>query len=185
MGDATPTDLCAKIARLAQELGWNQQTFARLTKLNRLTIAHICAGQPHRLHNSTVQACALALGIGPHELRTEPIERLLPKVRPTRTAAEQRRRLFEQAMQPEMLVWMQQNPDRVGELTAEELDELMSLQGVGGPLTPFGVAEFVQRLERRRKLVHKVIAVAGTEYVEMLETFVELLFEKVQPYRDR
>ncbi len=185
MGDATPTDLCAKISRLAQELGWNQQTFARLTKLNRLTIAHILGGQPHRLHNATVQACALAFGIGPYELRTESIERLLPKVRPTRSAAEQRRRLFEQAMQPEVRLWMEQHPDRAAELTAEELDELMSLQGVGGPLTPFGVAEFVQRLERRRSLIQKVIAVSGTEYVEMLEAFVQLLFEKVQPYRDR
>jgi hypothetical protein len=61
----------------------------------------------------------------------------------------------------------------------------MSLQGVGGPLTAFGVAEFVQRLERRRQLIQKVVAVAGTEYVELLESFVGLLFEKVQPYRDR
>ncbi len=185
MGDASPTDLCAKIARLVEELGWNQQTFARQAGLNRLTVAHICSGQPHRLHNATVQACALAFGIGAHELRSEPIERLLAKVRPSRSEAEQRRRLFEQAMQPEVRLWMEQNPDRAAEMTAEELDELMSLQGVGGPLTPFGVAEFVQRIERRRRLIQKVIAVAGTEYVEMLESIVELLFEKVQPYRDR
>jgi len=88
-------------------------------------------------------------------------------------------------MQPEVRVWLEQNPERAADLTGDELDELMSLQGVGGPLTPFGVAEFVTRLERRRRLVQKVIAVAGTEYVDMLESFVELLFEKVQPYRDR
>jgi len=184
MGDA-PTGLCDKIARLVQELGWNQQTFARHATLNRLTVMHICDGTNRRLHNATVESCARAFGIGAHELRTEPLERLLPKVRPPRTVAEQRRRLFEQAMQPEVRVWMEQNPARAAELNADELDELMSLQGVGGPLTPYGVAEFVGRLERRRRLVHKVIAVAGTEYVEMLETFVELLFEKVQPYRDR
>jgi len=185
MGDATPAGLCAKIARLALELGWNQQTFARHAKLNRLTIAQICGARPHRLHNATVQACAQAFGIGPHELRTEPIERLLPKVRPPRSAAEQRRRMFEQAMQPEVRQWLEQNPDRAAALLADELDELMSLQGVGGPLTAFGVAEFVQRLERRRQLIQKVVAVAGTEYVELLESFVGLLFEKVQPYRDR
>jgi transcriptional regulator with XRE-family HTH domain len=185
MGDVMPTSLCARIARLAEELGWNQQSFARRAKLNRLTIARICGGQPHRLHNATVQACAAAFGIGPHELRTEPIERLLPKVRPPSTAAELRRRLFEQAMQPEVRMWMEQNPDRAAALDSAELDELLSLQGVGGPLTAFGVAEFVQCLERRRRLVQKVIAVAGTEYVDLLESFVEVLFEKVQPYRDR
>jgi transcriptional regulator with XRE-family HTH domain len=185
MDDAIPPGLCAKIARLIEEMGWNQQSFARRAKLHRLTIAHICAGRPRRLHNATVLACAQAFGIGPQELRTEPIERLLPKVRPPRTAAEERRRLFEQAMQPEMRIWMEQNPDQAAELTADELDELLSLQGVGGPLTAFGVAEFVQRLQRRRQLVHKIIAIAGTEYVDLLESFVELLFEKVQPYRDR
>jgi hypothetical protein len=185
MGDATPLGLCAKIARLVEELGWNQQTFARHAKLHRFTVAHIIGGQSRRLHNATVLACAQAFGIGPHELRTEPVERLLPKVRPPRTAAEVRRRLFEQAMQPEVRLWMERNPDRAAAFTAEELDELLSLQGVGGPLTAFGVAEFVQRLERRRQLVQKVVAVAGTEYVDLLESFVNVLFEKVQPYRDR
>jgi len=183
--EEAPIDLCGKIARLVQELGWNRQTFARQANLNRLTVAHICEGVNRRLHNATVEACARALGIGPHELRTEPIARLLTKLHPPRSAVEQRRRLFEQAMQPEVRVWLEQNPERAADLTGDELDELMSLQGVGGPLTPFGVAEFVTRLERRRRLVQKVIAVAGTEYVDMLESFVELLFEKVQPYRDR
>jgi len=141
MSDATSIGLCAKIARLALELGWNQQTLARQAKLHRLTVAHICGDHPQRLHNATVQACAQAFGIGPHELRTEPIERLLPKVRPPRTLAEQRRRLFEQAMQPEVRHWLEQNPERAAALVADELDELMSLQGVGGPLTAFGVAE--------------------------------------------
>lgn len=184
MGDVA-NGLCDKIAQLASALGWNQQTFARQTNLNRLTVAHICDGTNRRLHGSTIEACARAFGIGPLELRTEPFERLLPKVCPPSSAAEQRRRLFEQAMQPEVRLWMEQHPDRAAALTADELDELMSLQGVGGPLTEFGVAEFVGRLERRRRLVQKVTAVAGTEYVELLESFVELLFEKVQPYRDR
>jgi len=185
MGDATSIGLCAKIARLALELGWNQQTLARQAKLHRLTVAYICGDRPQRLHNATVQACAQAFGIGPHELRTEPIERLLPKVRPPRTVAEQRRRMFEQAMQPEVRHWLEQNPERAAALVADELDELISLQGVGGPLTAFGVAEFVERIERRRRLVQKVVAVAGTEYVDLLESVVDLLFEKVQPYRDR
>jgi len=31
----------------------------------------------------------------------------------------------------------------------------------------------------------KVQAVAGTEYLDFLEQFVDLLYEKVQPYADR
>ena len=35
----------------------------------------------------------------------------------------------------------------------------------------------------RRKLVEQVHAIAGTEYLDLLEQFVTLLYEKVQPYR--
>ena len=44
------------------------------------------------------------------------------------------------------------------------MDELLSLQGVGGPLTAFGVDHFVGQLERRRQLLHKVRTIAGTDW---------------------
>ncbi len=42
----------------------------------------------------------------------------------------------------------------------------------------------MQRIERRRRLVQQVHAVAGTEYLELLEQLVGLLYDKVQPARD-
>jgi hypothetical protein len=90
-----------------------------------------------------------------------------------------------QATQPELDAWMVCNPDRAKTLDAEEMDELLSLQGVGGPLTACGVEHFVGQVERRRELLHKVRTVAGTEFVDLLEKFVELLYEKVQPYAER
>ena len=51
--------------------------------------------------------------------------------------------------------------------------------------TSFGVQHFVDQIERKRRLIHQVHAIAGTEYVELLEKLVALLYEKVQPYRDR
>ena len=71
------------------------------------------------------------------------------------------------------------------ELSPDEVDELLSLQGTGGPLTAFGVEHFVEMIERKRSLVHKVSAIAGTEYLDLLEKFVDVLYEKVQPYGDR
>jgi hypothetical protein len=62
---------------------------------------------------------------------------------------------------------------------------LLSLQGTGGPLTTIGVEHFVGQIERKRKLIHKVQAVAGTEYIDLLEQLVNLMYEKVQPYGDR
>lgn len=180
-----PLGLCAKIARLVEERGWNQEEFARQASLHRLTVRHILLGPERRLHNATVSACARALGLSVAELRTEPLQRLLPKMRAPTAPPDTTRRLYEEAMQPELKAWLERNPDRAAQLNAAEIDELLSLQGTGGPMTTFGVAHYVGLLERRRKLLEQVAAVAGTEYMDLLEQFVGLLYEKIQPYRDR
>ena len=181
-------DLAAKIARLVEERGWNQSDFARISGLNLQTIRQILVPSgDRRLRNATIGACARALGLTVSELRTLPLERLLGRMHNPRPAADDpgRQRLYEEATQPELLVWLERNAERAQRLTAEEIDELLSLQGTGGPLTAFGVDAFVQRIERRRKLVQQVHAIAGTEYLDLLEQLVVLLYEKVQPYRDR
>ena len=180
-----PLGLCGKIARLAEERGWNQEEFARHAKLHRLTVRHILLGPERRLHNATVSACARALGLSVAELRSEPLTRLLPRMRAPSAPADVTRRLYEEAMQPELKAWLDRNPDRAAQLRSEEIDELLSLQGTGGPLTAFGVAHYVGLLERRRRLLEQVAAVSGTEYIDLLEQIVGLLFDKVQPYRDR
>ena len=180
-------DLAVKITRLVQERGWNQEEFARITRLNRHTARQILLpGPPRRLRNATVGACARALGLTVNELRTQPLEKLLPRMAEGRAAngdTSSLRRLYDQATQPELRAWMERNPDRARGLSEEEIDELLSLQGTGGPLTAFGVEGFVERIERRRRLVQQVHAIAGTEYLDLLEQLVVLLYEKVQPYR--
>ena len=180
-------DLADKITRLVQERGWNQEEFARITRLNRHTVRQILhQGGHRRLRNATISACARALGLSVNDLRTQPLEKLLPRMAEGHPANDSGlRRLYEQATQPELVAWMERNPERARELSEEEIDELLSLQGTGGPLTAFGVEGFVERLERRRRLVHQVHAVAGTEYLDLLEQLVGLLYDKVRPYRDR
>jgi transcriptional regulator with XRE-family HTH domain len=179
--------LAARIARLVEERGWNQEEFARNASLNRLTVRQILQGGKRQLRNATVSACARALGLTVAELRTAPLEILLARVHTASPAGDDQalRRLYEQATQPELLAWMQRNPDRASLLTSAELDELLSLQGTGGPMTAFGVEHFVEVIERKRKLKEQVDAIAGTEYLDLLEQLVRLLYEKVQPYRDR
>ena len=177
--------LCAKIARLVKERGWNQEEFARLADLNRLTIRSIFQGPPRKLHNATVSACARALGLSVNDLLTQPLEKLLPRMRLALPGKESLRVLYEQAAQPELLAWLESNPGRAAHLTPQEIDELLSLQGTGGPLTSFGVAHYVEQLERRRKILEQAAVVAGTEYIDLLERFVGLLYEKIQPYQDR
>jgi transcriptional regulator with XRE-family HTH domain len=182
------SELAAKIARLVEERGWNQKDFARNSQLNLQTVRQILMqnGQ-RRLRNATVSACAKALGLSVSELRDRPLEQLLARMnrRPPADGDEQLRRLYEQAAQPEVMDWIGRQPERARQLTGEEIDELLSLQGTGGPLTPAGVEHFVALIERKRRVVQQVHAIAGTDYLELLEKFVGLLYEKVQPYGER
>ena len=121
-----------------------------------------------------------------YELCELPLEKLLRRSPEHRSAPHlTQERIFEEATQPELLAWMQDHPDRVALLTPHEFDELLSLQGTGGPLTARGVEYFVDLIERRRRLVEKMSAIAGTEYIDLLEQLIDLLYEKVQPYRHR
>jgi transcriptional regulator with XRE-family HTH domain len=184
---ADTTELATKIARLVEERGWNQEDVARHTGLNRQTIREILHPQgTRRLRNGTISRCAKALGFSVNELRTLPLERLLPRLAflPTDTDA-QVRRLYEKATQPELQAWLDRNPERAKEMMAEEIDELLSLQGTGGPLSSIGVEHFVELIQRKRRLIQQVHAIAGTEYLDLLEQMVTLLYEKVQPYKDR
>jgi hypothetical protein len=195
MKDATQAgtaELANKISRLVRERGWNQEDFAKFTRLNRQTVRQIMVPEAravgnHRLRNATIGACARALGLTVTELEMLPLERLLSRVHAdAKTDGDHKlRRLYEQATQPELLAWMERNPDRTKQLGAEEIDELLSLQGTGGPLTTLGVEHFVGQIERKRKLHQKVSAIAGTEYVDLLEQMVDLMYDKVQPYGNR
>jgi hypothetical protein len=178
--------LTAKIARLVQERGWNKEDFARIANLNRQTVRTILDEDnptSRKLRNTTVSACARALGLNVMDLRTLPLERLLARMNGNSAAGsdENLKRLYEAATQAELRGWLERNPDRARQLSREEADELLSLQGTGGPLTGFGVERFVEMIERKRKLIQQVRAVAGTEYLELLEKLVGLLYEKVQP----
>ncbi len=183
----TSNDLAVKIARLVEERGWNQEEFARITRLNRHTVRAILVNPAggHRLRNATIGACARALGLTVNDLRTLPLEKLLARVGQSGQSREQDtvRLLFDRATQPELIAWLERNPERARALADDEVEELLALQANGIP--GLGVDAFVHRLERRRELVRRVQLVAGTEYVELLEQLVQLLYEKVQPLRER
>ena len=110
-----PPELAAKIARLVEERGWNQEEFARIARVNRHTARQILLRVGGRsLRNSTVLACARALGLSVNDLRSLPLERLLPLMRDAQPDEGEAgvRRLYEQATQPELVAWLERNPDR-------------------------------------------------------------------------
>ncbi len=183
MSEPTPEmDLSVKIARLVEEKGWNAEDVARTTRLNRQTVRQILQPSGERsLRNSTVAACANALGLSVNELRTLPLERLLPRVteRTLLNGDGQPVRLQQLATQPELQTWAERNPERSRNLTPDEIEELLALQGAGGPLSTYGVEHFVSHIERRRELIEKVRALASSDFLPLLEQLVDLLHEKI------
>lgn len=188
MTTTTSSDaLAVKIARLVEERGWNQEDFARITKLNRQTIRLILLGQGRKPHNATVQACAKALGVSVHELRSLPLEQLLMRVRGQSALDDDPtfQRLLEGAEQPDLRAWLERNNERARRLTIAEVDELLALQEQGGAISAIGVERFVELLERKRELIERIRILAGTEYLNLLEQLVEVLYEKVHPEQSR
>ena len=179
--------LSNKIAKLVAEAGWNLEEFARRAGVHRLTVRQIVLEGRRRPRNATVSACAKALGLSVSDLRDQPLERLLPRVRLSVKFNGEAvlQRLYDQASQPELVAWLKDNPARARHLTESDIDELLSLQGTGGPLNARGVQHFVDVIERKRKLAEKMNAIAGTEFLDLLEKLVALLYEKIQPYRER
>src|SRR5262245_51036669 len=178
-------DLAHKIARLVEERDWNQEDFARISKLNRHTVRQILHNGPkRRLRNATVSQCAEALGLTVSELRNLPLERLLPRMHGEPPADEEALKLlYERSTLPALKSWLERNKERAAHLRPEEVQELLDMQGPGGPLEKLGVENCVDLLERRRRLVGLVREIAGTEYLELLERLVQLISEKVKPPR--
>ncbi len=175
------TELAFKIAKLVEERGWNQEDFARISNLNRHTIRQILnAGPKRRLRNATVSQCAEALGLTVNELRTLPLERLLPRMHGKPPADEESLRLLHsRAVLPELLSWLERNQDRSAEFRPDEITELLDMQADGGPLIRLGVEQCVEMIERRRELLSRVRMIASTEFLDLLEQVVGLVYDKL------
>jgi transcriptional regulator with XRE-family HTH domain len=182
--NAAPFDgaeLSNKIARLAEERGWNQEDFARIANLNRHTVRQILNGGPkRRLRNATVGQCAEALGLTVNELRTLPLDRLLARMHGKPPADEEALKfLREKSTLPEFITWMERNANRAAEFRADEIQELLDLQAAGGPMERLGVDHVVELIERRRELMFKVRLIAKSDELPFLEQLVDLIHEKV------
>jgi transcriptional regulator with XRE-family HTH domain len=182
---AGTSSLSSKIARLVEERGWNQEEFARRADLNRQTVRQILQESDRRLRNTTISACARALGLPVSDLRSLPLDRLLDRINGQAPFGQEDplRALCQRASNPQFLAWIERNSERARQLSAEEIDELLSIPDE--TLTGFGVEHFVEVIERKRKLIQHMHAIAGTEYLDLLEKIVALIYEKIQPYRDR
>lgn len=183
MGDELSTaDLAEKITRLVEERGWNVEDFSRIAGLNRHTVRTILRGGERKLRNATIRSCAKALGLTVSELRSLPLDRLLPRMhgQDKVPGEDPLAAIYERSQSPDLVAWLDRNPDRGRALTADEVELILGDQGPDGALQRFGVERYIELLERRRRLLYRVRSIAGSEFLPLLEQIVELMFEKVQ-----
>lgn len=182
---AQMSEIAQKISELVQDKGWNQERFAHETGLNRQTVRKILNREEIKLRNSTLAACANALGLKVHELRDHSIDRLRLRVLNKQTLVpddDVLNKVLEHVTQPELHFWIERNPERSRSLTTDEWHELLQMQGEDGALRRIGAEHFVQHMERRRELVHKVKEIANEKtFLDTLEQLVDLIHEKIQP----
>jgi transcriptional regulator with XRE-family HTH domain len=174
--------LSGKIAALVRERGWCQREFARRAGLSVQTVREILEGScSRRLRNRTIFGCAQALGITVAQLRGESHLDSPEKAEAHNPLLAQDLR-YDMATQPCVKEWLQDRRKEAADYTREEIGELLSMQGTGGPLTAEGLAAERRRLERKRDLINRVHTIAGTEYLGLLECVIGWLFERIQPY---
>ncbi len=177
--EAFTPSLQNKIAALVEERGWNQEEFARITRLHRHTIRKILLGPAFKLRNATVESCARALGISVHDLHQRPLDFLLHQIRQSNAPELGRhfQRLQDQAYQPDLKSWIERNPERARTLSSKDADELVLFQKSGNFNTS-SLEAFVIRLERKRRLLEKIHHLQSSKNLELLEQMVDLMHQQ-------
>jgi len=121
------------------------------------------------------------LGLSVSDCVRLPLERLLPRMRGQSPveADERLKRIMDQVSQPELLAWLQRNEERARQLTPSRLRNSFHA-GRGWPAGNRGVGRMIELLERKRELIGRVHAIAGSEYLALLEQFVGLVYDKIR-----
>ena len=154
--------LGSKIACLVREKGWTQQEFARRAGLSRQTAREILAQPgPRSLRNRTIFGCAQALGVRVEDLRGQSVKELLKALTLPRRSWLEAADGHELATQPVVRTWLEDHPEWAAQLAPDELGELLSMQGTGGPLTADGVDQAARRNQRRKQAARGARSSAG------------------------
>lgn len=168
-------------ARLRTEClrrGWSLSELALRTGVSRTTLSQLAGGRTGRPHNDTLLKIAAALGV--------PVESLLKAEWPEAADVAPVRpdlgmRAFDAATNPAVAAALRERPELFAGWSVEELDELQSLVGAGGALTPRGVELAAEAINRRRETIHKLQIVLETHLCEDATKMVDMFYRMVQP----
>ena len=173
----TATEIAAVAARVRAECirrGMELQELASRAGISRTTLYHLERGHTGRLRATTLQKIAQALGLSVEEL-----------ISPTRQAPARLRdsdaaRRFDRATNPLIAEVMQDRPRLFDGWSDDDVDELYSTFGTGGPLSEQGVVMAAEAINRKRDAIHKLHVVLETHLRDHALHMIELLYDLVE-----
>lgn len=156
--------LAHNLRRLMARDGLTYDELVDASGLDARTIRGIIRGdkQPHA---RTLQRLADALGVSTEEFFQGPGD-LSPEA-------------FDAATNPLVAQAIHDEPQRFDGWRWEDFAELTSRFGVGGALTAEGVREQADRINHRRQLMRRARIVLESRDAPLLESLIELLYQRV------
>ena len=172
-------DLAQRIRTECNRRGWSVGELARRAGISRTTLHQLERALTVRPQIKTIRKVAAALDL-PVEALLDPAQAETPAIKagPERPVVPQR---FDAATNPAVAETLREQPQLFNGWSQDDLDELCSLFGTGGSLTPRGVELAAEAINRRRETVHKLQIILETDLREEAIKFVDLLYRMVQP----
>lgn len=176
VSNASASENASVAARVRAECirrGMELQELASLAGISRTTLYHLERGHTGRLRATTLQKIARALGLTVEELLSP--ARRAPSPHDTHAA-----RRFDRVTNPLVEVVMQDQPRLFDGWSDDDVDELYSTFGTGGPLSEQGVVNAAEAINRKRDAIQKLHIVLETHLRDHALHMIELLYELVE-----
>ncbi|HUG90849.1 MAG TPA: helix-turn-helix transcriptional regulator [Planctomycetaceae bacterium] len=170
------------------ENGWDLRELARRAGVSRTTLHHLLSGVTRRPHLATMGRLARALGLcaaggGPPVRRAVPWNRGRPDPSATgggHAGGDAGGATFDRTTNPAVEDASRAHPELFFGWMREEWDELYSTFGVGGNLSPEGVAECARAINDRRETTRQLHLVLETHLADVARQLVETLYQMVR-----
>lgn len=156
--------LSANLHRMMARHGLTITQVSEATGVNHRTVKGILTGQIGKPHARTLNRLAAGLGASVDEFYQSP--GLLA-------------RRFDRDSNPVVDQVVADDPELFAHWSAADFDDLYSRFGAGGALTVEGARQAAASINRRRAVLDQAALVLETEQGELLESMVQLLYQKV------
>ncbi len=179
-----------RVRQLRKARGWDQKELAGRAGISRTTLIALENGKTETPRLATLEQLSAAFKVSVRDLCDSAIAvRQLPTVEfvakelaglPTDEDSEAARH-FDQLTNPVVKQVAAESPTLFSGWDEADWNELYSTFGTGGQLTEFGVRQTAAKINQRREILRKLCIVLETEYSDLAEEMIELLYRRTQP----